>query len=479
MKRKIVFVILLIFYVVSLIAMWPRKTKTVQQVLSRDLEKSVTTEGNVETTEYFLNGVLTYASDLRYARAVKTTVGSETITEYFNEKGEPCKQSAGHYALKRLYENGQNTRTVYLDKYGQPMKNSSGYTTLVRVYEGSLAVREYYLDPEGKRTANSSGVFERKNEYDEFGNNTVISYYDADGKLKNISSGYAVRKRSFYTDGPYTGKLKTEEYYDKNGDPTALSYGQYGIFREEYDEYGRTVKNTYLTREGGVLFSVVYTYFPDDSMESERYFDAEGKPYELDVGHYGRKRVNGKYVYLNSRGKPIFDLNRYLHNYPLMVMLIGTALILVSVFVPRRINVILLILYTLFILYMTLWDRSGESRANLRIFWSYRQFISSESLRLEILDNIWLFVPFGAVLYRLQRRKWVLFLPLVFSLGIEAAQYVTGFGLCELDDVISNTMGGMIGFMVGWLINVAISNKNKQTAVKETVAKAKNQEKCH
>lgn len=33
------------------------------------------------------------------------------------------------------------------------------------------------------------------------------------------------------------------------------------------------------------------------------------------------------------------------------------------------------------------------------------------------------------------------------SLLIEMLQYVTGLGLCELDDVVSNTLGGFIGVM--------------------------------
>ena len=40
-------------------------------------------------------------------------------------------------------------------------------------------------------------------------------------------------------------------------------------------------------------------------------------------------------------------------------------------------------------------------------------------------------------------------MPLLFSVIIEAVQYVTGFGVCEFDDIISNVLGSLIGFEIG------------------------------
>lgn len=145
----------------------------------------------------------------------------------------------------------------------------------------------------------------------------------------------------------------------------------------------------------------------------------------------------------------MFRLNDFLHHHPLVVVLIGTVLIFVSVLTPRRVNYWLLILYSIFILYMTLWDRSGESRAKLELFWSYKQFFTSKLLRQEIVNNIWLFIPLGAMLCKLWPKVWILIVPLVFSIAVEAVQFVTGFGLCEIDDVISNSLGGVIGFVLG------------------------------
>ena len=35
---------------------------------------------------------------------------------------------------------------------------------------------------------------------------------------------------------------------------------------------------------------------------------------------------------------------------------------------------------------------------------------------------------------------------ILVSLGIEVIQYLTGTGLCEFDDIISNTLGAFIGW---------------------------------
>lgn len=112
-----------------------------------------------------------------------------------------------------------------------------------------------------------------------------------------------------------------------------------------------------------------------------------------------------------------------------------------------------LILYTLFIGYMTLLVReSGDQRSNMSIFWSYRQFITDANLRKEIINNILLFIPLGALLYALWPRHWMWCIAVVLSIVIESTQYISGLGLCEIDDVISNGFGGLIGYGVERLI---------------------------
>ena len=52
----------------------------------------------------------------------------------------------------------------------------------------------------------------------------------------------------------------------------------------------------------------------------------------------------------------------------------------------------------------------------------------------------------------------VLIVTVLFSTLIEGVQYFGGFGLCELDDVICNTLGAMIGMWL-WVGIIKIKGK--------------------
>ena len=81
------------------------------------------------------------------------------------------------------------------------------------------------------------------------------------------------------------------------------------------------------------------------------------------------------------------------------VVLSGIALCVVSLRGSRKLNAFLLAAYLVFIVYMTLMGReAGNGRLQLKLFWSYRLFWSNPKVRMEILNNIWLFVPLGTIL---------------------------------------------------------------------------------
>ncbi len=71
---------------------------------------------------------------------------------------------------------------------------------------------------------------------------------------------------------------------------------------------------------------------------------------------------------------------------------------------------------------------------------------------MQIFLNILLFVPFGFLLPMISERFRSLWLTAVtdfmFSTGIETMQYITGRGLTEVDDVINNTSGALIGYIL-------------------------------
>lgn len=75
----------------------------------------------------------------------------------------------------------------------------------------------------------------------------------------------------------------------------------------------------------------------------------------------------------------------------------------------------------------------------------------------QIFLNIILFVPFGflfPMIFRelLNRLKVpevsTVFIGCIFSLAIEAMQYITGRGLADIDDLINNTLGTILGYLI-------------------------------
>ena len=416
---------------------------------SKELDQIMTEEGNAKRYDYVDGvGVVTYAEDKHYATLIRETGPGSVLDRYLDEKGQPSRQTNGSYAvLKEYNDKKQNVRTIYLDAQLRPVSISSGYSTIVRSYNKNNKV-EYvrYYDPDWNRVKATSGVYGQYNEYEE-GRNTLVIYLDQEDMPILNKSGYAMLRRTFYSNG----KTENEFYLDESGNPVSLSLGQYGLHRE-YDEAGKTVLLMYLDADGRPertrrgYAGIRRIFYADGSIEKEWYLDENSRPVALLHGQYGVLHKDGKTYYLDLDGKILFNLNQFLHNNPQSVILLALLATCVSVFCGRRMNILLLAAYLLFIAYMTLLYRyEGDSRAKLELFWSYRQFFNSRSMRLEIMDNIWLFIPLGAIVYKLWPHRSVIPAFFALSIMIETIQYLTGLGLAELDDIISNTIGGMIG----------------------------------
>ena len=131
----------------------------------------------------------------------------------------------------------------------------------------------------------------------------------------------------------------------------------------------------------------------------------------------------------------------------------GGVVCLLILILPKRLSVFLIAAYIAFILYETLMFReSGDARANLVLFSYAGKFLKEQSVRVGVINNIWLFIPLGTGLYRWFQKKWVLLVPFLMSVAIETTQYITGLGIAEFDDVFGNTMGGWIGMLVAYII---------------------------
>lgn len=131
--------------------------------------------------------------------------------------------------------------------------------------------------------------------------------------------------------------------------------------------------------------------------------------------------------------------------------------------IPRKLRKGMLGLCLAVMLYLTLYRGSHDLRQiKLLPFWSYRKWSALE-IRWQIYRNIFLFIPYGALLKSLGA-KHPIWIAMVTSMAIELLQLVFRLGMCETDDVINNTLGAAVGcviFTVSDAIYQYIKNQNK------------------
>ncbi len=123
----------------------------------------------------------------------------------------------------------------------------------------------------------------------------------------------------------------------------------------------------------------------------------------------------------------------------------------------KQLIFILFIMYTVFVVWMTLLMREprvSERVFESRLFWAFREWISgADNGKIEsfqYLQNIIFFIPFGFLFPRKKNWWTVVCAGLFTSVLIEFTQYVFNLGWCEIDDAVSNSLGALIGFML-WI----------------------------
>lgn len=121
--------------------------------------------------------------------------------------------------------------------------------------------------------------------------------------------------------------------------------------------------------------------------------------------------------------------------------------------IVRRTSICMLLEY-LFLVFCSaiLFRDTGEGpKYNFELFWSYKAIARGRIEYLyEDLLNIALMIPIGFLLSIIKpTRFWIVFISGIgISVLIEILQLVFHKGLCELDDVIHNAIGCMIGFAI-------------------------------
>lgn len=351
-----------------------------------------TVDGSVISTSHVNpDGVITDAIDMGYATVCRMQDDDDRVVEerYLDANGYPVARYENFHGLSYEYDE-TSTMITYLDVEGNPIMRSDGYSTIVRTQVDGRAYDDFFYDLNGQQVQCSGGYYGLRRGYNAEGQDISLAFLDKDGHAVCTSSGYAIMTYQRDMNGTVVGK----QYFDTDGNPKALSKGQYGIKRS-----GKA--NILLDRNGNVM--------------------------------------------------PCVD--NLLNGFPCMVVVLGCVVCLLMIVLPKSLSVVLTTVYIAFILYETLMFReSGDARMNFVLFSYAGKFLKEQSVRVGVINNIWLFIPLGTGLYRWFQKKWVLLIPFVMSVVIETTQYITGLGIAEFDDVFGNTMGGWIGVLVAYII---------------------------
>lgn len=328
---------------------------------------------------------------------------------------------------------GNIKRYDYVDENGNiTYVNGLRCATVIKTYdEKERLVKVEYFDAKGNPAEQSDGSCSRVIEYIGEEDN-ITTYYDETGKKYTNYQGYC----SLKTEGNKESGI-THTFLNEKGEPVMLTLG-YAIRTRTY-------------KDGSCY---------------EMYFDTQRNPVELGHGQYGVKYTGNKVAYLDINGKVFYPLNMILNAFPFLIIIAGIFISVFMVLLPKKLSMLLIAAYMLFIVYMTLLFRGGQERFDISPFWSYRKFFEDADLRAQIIKNIWLFVPVGAYLRTKVKMKWLWIFTLGVSVGIETIQELLNIGQWDIDDVFNNVLGGAIGWFLGEIVTECLYCK-KISAIME------------
>ena len=123
----------------------------------------------------------------------------------------------------------------------------------------------------------------------------------------------------------------------------------------------------------------------------------------------------------------------------------------------QRVNKLMVALFVVFLLvigYITLFSRDGTSSTKILFgFYKIQSAFTTGSVEPlgHVLQNIALFLPFGFCMAgccpkKSDRILYVLVAGIVFTTSIESIQYVLRIGECDLEDLVANALGAVLGW---------------------------------
>lgn len=155
------------------------------------------------------------------------------------------------------------------------------------------------------------------------------------------------------------------------------------------------------------------------------------------------------------------DIPLWVYETGLLVLLAGLVICSLTFGIRKgiRYGLVLLLIEFVFLLYCStvFFRNTGKLQYDFMPLWSYFSYLRGEDNRLlaENVMNMVVFVPVGVLVgavFRSMSWKKVLVIGICLSIGIEALQFVFRKGFSEVDDVMHNTLGGVIGYGIYCLL---------------------------
>lgn len=163
-----------------------------------------------------------------------------------------------------------------------------------------------------------------------------------------------------------------------------------------------------------------------------------------------------------------------LSTWPMIVL---TCVVLISLRVAylvknkQKLNLqedLIMLIFIIYILCLfqivTSQDVSGEHGINITLFKELTRYeFGSRLFYRNIIGNIMLFIPFGfftSYYLTVERKRFILFLTIIVSFVIEFIQLKIGRAF-DVDDVILNVIGGLLGYWLYRIVNKLFGNLSK------------------
>ncbi|SFT23680.1 VanZ family protein [Paenibacillus sp. BC26] len=93
----------------------------------------------------------------------------------------------------------------------------------------------------------------------------------------------------------------------------------------------------------------------------------------------------------------------------------------------------------------------------------FQDSVTVSGLRsIEIFVNIHVFIPFGIYIgiLKFNRPFWAKVLPILgTSLAFEIVQFILAIGRTDITDLFNNTLGGMLGIIVYWVLHKILKSR--------------------